>query len=162
VRSYLWRALWWGTSVVSLVGCGGDCTCKTMRHLEQEVFVSPCKGRAAIRACTEAGGYGGADYVGDPIPPDALSATTAVCIAASEGMKPGLSQYHAIWDPNRNGDRVWWVQMIQRERCIAPDHVDGSASTWQVDADSGKIRSYGHESYTAVRCMYGTLPSEGS
>jgi hypothetical protein len=144
-----------------LIGCGPDCACETMRHLEQEVFVSPCQGRAAIRACTEAGGYGGLDRAGDPVPSDALSAATAICIAASEGMKPALSQYHAIWDPNRNGDRVWWVQMILKERCITPEHVDGSAATWEIEADSGEIGSHGYESYSAVRCMYGTLPTEG-
>lgn len=76
-------------------------------------------------------------------------------IAASNGMKPGLSQYHAIWDPNRNGSRVWSIQMILEERCPAPDHVGGSAANWQIDADSGAIRARGFESYSAVSCQYG-------
>jgi hypothetical protein len=165
--SRLGRALLHGVVVacsafaVFLVGCGARCASETMQHLEQDVFVSPCTGRAAVRACTEAGGYGGLDRVGDPVPGDALSAATAICIAASEGMKPALSQYHAIWDPNRNGSRVWSVQMILREHCKAPDLAGGHAATWQVDADSGEILSHGYESYTAVRCVYGTLPTEG-
>ncbi len=140
-----------------LIGCGSDCACETFQHLGQKVFISQCDGQDAVDACTEVGGRGGKEGIGGPVPAHALSATTVICIAASNGMKPGLSTYGAIWDPNRNGSEDWWVQMIQEEHCYSADHVDGRADTWNIDANSGAIQSYGRESYTAVQCAYGEL-----
>lgn len=138
-----------------LFGCRADCTCETIRHLEQGVLVSQCEGAEAARACVEAAGRGGTDRAGARVPPDSLSAAAAICVAASNGMTPGLSQYHAIWDPNSNGDRLWSVQMIRQERCLTPHHADGRADNWHIDAVTGLVRSYGAESYSANNCLYG-------
>lgn len=131
-----------------------ECAPDSFVHRTQEVFSCDCGAPDAIaECCIETAGRGGKDVTGADVPADVLSADAAICIAASQGMTPGLSTYFAVWEDAGSG--VWSVEMIQEEECSNSGWTDGRADYWVVDGVTGEIKSRANEYYTAVVCAYG-------
>lgn len=147
-------AVFW---IGAATACGrdGPCDGEAFTHQGQSVLRCDCGAEAdAIACCVDHGGHGGVDLTGAEVPAGRISAEAAICIAASNGMEAGLSPYLAVWDPNRSGDELWSVEMIQDEDCLAEDWAEGQADYWQIDGATGEILSQGVEYYSAVVCSY--------
>lgn len=108
-----------------------------------------------VECCIGLEGRGGIDLTGTQVPARTISGETAVCIAASTGMNPGLSDYFAVYDPYDQGDDLWAVEMITGEECHPDGTAEGVADYWSIDGVYGDVIAEGTEHYSAVVCAYG-------
>ena len=142
--------------IAPVVGCRGPCRLERRLHKGQQFGVCECGAvRDVVGCCAGEFKHGGVDDSGETVPPDVLSAESVICIAASNGLDPGLSGFVAVWDPFRQGDRRWGVQVVQSEVCSDSGFASGRTDIWLVDDRTGEIVERAVESYTANVCLYG-------